>query len=41
MESTSVYWMSVWRVIDPYVEQKLVNPYFIRQVPITSEDRLF
>lgn len=32
MESTSIYWMPVWRVIDPYVEQKLVNPDFIRQL---------
>lgn len=38
MESTSVYWMPVWRVIDPYVEQKLVNPYFIRQLPGKKSD---
>lgn len=38
MESTSIYWMPVWRVIDPYVEQKLVNPYFIRQLPGKKSD---
>lgn len=38
MESTSVYWMPVWRVIDPYVEQNLVNPYFIRQLPGKKSD---
>ena len=33
MESTSVYWMPVWRVLEPYVaEMKLVNPYFIKQL---------
>ena len=32
MESTSIYWTPVWRVIDQYVEQKLVNPDFIRQL---------
>ena len=32
MESTSIYWMPVWRVLEPYVvELKLVNPYFIKQ----------
>lgn len=30
--------MPVWRVIDPYVEQKLVNPYFIRQLPGKKSD---
>ena len=31
MESTSVYWIPVWRVLEPYVvDMKLVNPYFIK-----------
>ena len=31
MGSTSIYWMPVWRVLEPYVaEMKLVNPYFIK-----------
>ena len=39
MESTSVYWMPVWRVLDPYVaELKLVNPYFIKQLPGKKSD---
>lgn len=33
MESTSIYWMPVWRILEPYFELKLVNPYFIRQLP--------
>ena len=34
MESTSIYWMPVWRILEPYVaELKLVNPYFIKQLP--------
>ena len=34
MESTSIYWMPVWRVLEPYVsELKLVNPHFIKQLP--------
>ena len=39
MESTSVYWMPVWRVLEPYVaELKLVNPYFIKQLPGKKSD---
>ena len=33
MESTSIYWMPVWRVLENYVSLKLVNPYFIKQLP--------
>ena len=37
MESTSVYWMPVWRVLERYVmDLKLVNPYFIKQLTPTS-----
>ena len=28
MESTSIYWMPVWRILEPYFSLKLVNPYF-------------
>ena len=39
MESTSIYWMPVWRVLEPYVaEIKLVNPYFIKQLPGKKSD---
>ena len=39
MESTSVYWMPLWRVLEPYVaEMKLVNPYFIKQLPGKKSD---
>lgn len=33
LESTSIYWMPVWRVLEPYFSLKLVNPYFIKQLP--------
>lgn len=38
MESTSIYWMPVWRVLEPYFSLKLVNPYFIRQLPGKKSD---
>ena len=38
MESTSVYWIPVWRVLEPYFHLKLVNPYFIRQLPGRKSD---
>ena len=39
MESTSIYWMPVWRVLERYVvELKLVNPYFIKQLPGKKSD---
>ena len=38
MESTSIYWMPVWRVLEPYVSLKLVNPYFIKQLPGKKSD---
>ena len=39
MESTSIYWIPVWRVLEPYVmELKLVNPYFIKQLPGKKSD---
>ena len=38
MESTSIYWMPVWRVLEKYVNLKLVNPYFIKQLPGKKSD---
>ena len=39
MESASVYWMPVWRVLERYVmDLKLVNPYFIKQLPGKKSD---
>ncbi len=38
MESTSIYWMPVWRVLEDYVSLKLVNPYFIKQLPGKKSD---
>lgn len=38
MESTSVYWMPVWRVLEHPVRLHLVNPYFIRQLPGRKSD---
>ena len=39
MESTSIYWMPVWDALDGSgIELKLVNPYFIRQLPGRKSD---
>jgi transposase len=38
MESTSVYWIPIWRVLEPHFCLKLVNPYFIRQLPGRKSD---
>ena len=38
MESTSIYWMPVWRVLENYFSLKLVNPYFIKQLPGKKSD---
>ena len=38
MESTSVYWMPIWRVLEKTVKLHLVNPYFIRQLPGKKSD---
>ena len=32
LESTSIYWVPVWRILEANFEVKLVNPYFIRQL---------
>ncbi|MDR1357138.1 MAG: IS110 family transposase, partial [Tannerellaceae bacterium] len=33
MESTSIYWMPIWRFLEGNFDLKLVNPYFIKQLP--------
>ena len=38
MESTAMYWIPVWRVLEPHFRLKLVNPYFIRQLPGRKSD---
>ena len=38
MESTSIYWIPIWRIIEPRFQLKLVNPYFIRQLPGRKSD---
>lgn len=38
MESTSIYWMPVWRVLENTVRLHLVNPYFIKQLPGKKRD---
>lgn len=38
MESTSVYWIPIWNELCADFELKLVNPYFIKQVPGRKSD---
>ena len=38
MESTSIYWMPIWKVLEGSVSLHLVNPYFIRQLPGKKSD---
>lgn len=38
MESTSIYWIPIWRVLETSVKLHLVNPYFIRQLPGKKSD---
>ena len=38
MESTSIYWHPIWRVLEDIEELKLVNPYFIKQLPGRKSD---
>ena len=32
MESTSVYWIPIWRVLSPYFKLNLANPYLFNRV---------
>jgi len=38
MESTGIYWIPVWRILQGQVPLKLVNPYFIKQLPGRKTD---
>lgn len=38
MESTSIYWMPVWRALEQEFTLYLVNPYFIKQMPGRKSD---
>jgi hypothetical protein len=38
MESTFIYWIPIWRVLGSDFDVKLVNPYFIRQLPGRKTD---
>jgi len=38
MESTSIYWMPVWHVLESDFSLKLANPYFIKQLPGRKSD---
>ena len=38
MESTATYWIPIWRVLESDFQLKLVNPYFIRQLPGRKSD---
>jgi transposase len=38
MESTSIYWMPIWRVLQSDFSLKLANPYFIKQLPGRKSD---
>ena len=38
MESTSIYWVPIWRVLYSDFNIKIVNPYFIKQLPGRKSD---
>jgi len=38
MESTGIYWIPIWRILQGYFDLKLINPYFIKQVPGRKTD---
>ena len=38
MESTSVYWIPIWRILAPHFHLQLVTPYFIKQLPGHKSD---
>ena len=38
MESTSIYWIPIWRVLEGELKLHLVNPYFIKQLPGKKSD---
>jgi len=38
MESTSIYWIPIWHILDSDFDLTLANPYFIRQLPGRKSD---
>jgi len=38
MESTGIYWIPVWRILQGHFELKLINPWFIKQLPGCKTD---
>ena len=38
MESTSIYWMPIWHILESSFELSLANPYFIKQLPGRKSD---
>jgi transposase len=38
MESTSIYWIPIWRILSDAFDLKLVNPLFIKQLPGRKTD---
>ncbi len=38
MESTGVYWIPVWRILQGQFDLKLINPWFIKQLPGRKTD---
>jgi transposase len=38
MESTGIYWIPIWRILEDHFELKLVNPYYIKQIPGRKTD---
>lgn len=38
MESTSIYWIPIWRVLEGHCKLYLANPYFIKQLPGKKSD---
>ena len=38
IESTSIYWMPIWRILATDFSVKIANPYFIKQLPGRKSD---
>jgi len=38
MESTSIYWLPIWHVLEADFSLTLTNPYFIKQLPDRKSD---
>jgi len=38
IESTGVYWIPIWRILQGHFDLKLINPYFIKQLPGRKTD---